>query len=131
MFCDELMAEEAIAPARARSDRGVSDDQATNTAVVPAKAGTHSHHCQLLEMATNSITLRLSRGVWVPAFAGTTTGVAPHSAGTMLGAKMASRCSGRSRLAWVRNSSAMPRSDRLSSPAVASVSSLVRSRTIA
>ena len=37
-----------------------------------------------------------------------------HSAGTMLGAKIASRCSGRSRLTRIRNSSATPRSCRLS-----------------
>src|SRR5713101_1008022 len=54
-----------------------------------------------------------------------------QSAGTMPGARMASRCSGRSRLACLRNSSATPRNCRLSSFAVETVSSLVRSRTMA
>src|ERR1700732_4584113 len=49
----------------------------------------------------------------------------------MLGARIASRCSGRSWLARVRYSSAMPRNCRLSSLATLTVSSLVRSRTMA
>jgi uncharacterized protein (DUF2336 family) len=75
MFCDELMAEEAVAPS-----------------------------------------LRIA---------------APQSAGAMLGARIASRCSGRSRLTRARYSSATPRNRRLSSPATLMVSSLVRSRTMA
>src|ERR1700736_6120854 len=49
----------------------------------------------------------------------------------MLGARMASRWSGRSRLTWSRYSSATPRSFRLSAPAMLAVSGLVRSRTMA
>src|SRR5271166_4482468 len=47
-----------------------------------------------------------------------------YSPGTMLGARMASRCSGRSRLAWARYSSATRRSRRLSSVATVAESNL-------
>jgi hypothetical protein len=46
--------------------------------VVPAKAGTHNHRIQSLTTAkpqakaTASVPSIVSRGVWVPAFAGTT-----------------------------------------------------------
>ncbi|MGF6432681.1 hypothetical protein ABIE91_007901 [Bradyrhizobium elkanii] len=41
--------------------------------VVPAKAGTHNHKCRLLHDAdTTSPVHNIRRGVWVPAFAGTT-----------------------------------------------------------
>ena len=48
-----------------------------------------------------------------------------QSPGTMLGAMIASRCSGRSRLTCIRYSSATRRSLRLSSPATVRLSSLV------
>ncbi len=42
-------------------------------AVVPAKAGTHSHkRCLLRDAGTTSPAKNASHGVWVPAFAGTT-----------------------------------------------------------
>ena len=48
-------------------------DDATNTGVVPAKAGTHNHRSKLSREAANSESSQNhSLGVWVPAFAGTT-----------------------------------------------------------
>ena len=41
--------------------------------VVPANAGTHNHRRLWLEKMSNTLRRRIRRGVWVPAFAGTTT----------------------------------------------------------
>src|SRR5450631_3263272 len=43
-----------------------------SSSVVPAKAGTHSHRGQLGAEAVNQRAKTHGRGVWVPAFAGTT-----------------------------------------------------------
>ncbi len=41
--------------------------------VVPAKAGTHNHRCHLwCDAGTTNPVHNTRRGVWVPAFAGTT-----------------------------------------------------------
>src|ERR1700682_2977427 len=40
--------------------------------VVPAKAGTHNHQCWLFTEGVWPIARPIGRGVWVPAFAGTT-----------------------------------------------------------
>ena len=44
------------------------------TFVVPAKAGTHSHKRFLEQKLSVTVTKPRGRGVWVPAFAGTTNG---------------------------------------------------------
>ena len=52
-------------------------------AVVPAQAGTHNHRSQWrMEGVTSDICLAMTRrrGVWVPAFAGTTLGLASRAA---------------------------------------------------
>jgi hypothetical protein len=42
--------------------------------VVPAKAGTHNHRCLNLKIRVAAALSKLKQwGVWVPAFAGTTT----------------------------------------------------------
>jgi hypothetical protein len=43
-----------------------------NTIVVPAHAGTHNHRAQLLKKVSASAFHQRGRGVWFPAFAGTT-----------------------------------------------------------
>src|ERR1700736_4272347 len=42
--------------------------------VVPANAGTHNHHCLLEQKPLATVPKKRGRGVWVPAFAGTTCG---------------------------------------------------------
>src|SRR5258707_4435428 len=44
----------------------------SNSIVVPANAGTDNHRCSLLESRRAAALKLRSRGVWVPAFAGTT-----------------------------------------------------------
>ncbi|MGY3590825.1 hypothetical protein ACVIGB_009588 [Bradyrhizobium sp. USDA 4341] len=49
--------------------------------VVPAKAGTHNHRCELLSaLATTGPADNIRRSVWVPAFAGTTAVSLAYSA---------------------------------------------------
>src|ERR1700688_3800408 len=48
-------------------------DQSINISpVVPAKARTHNHRCSLEQKASATAPTNAGRGVWVPAFAGTT-----------------------------------------------------------
>jgi hypothetical protein len=43
-----------------------------STIVVPANAGTHNHRERVMRKSLNSVFQTKGRGVWVPAFAGTT-----------------------------------------------------------
>ncbi len=53
--------------------------------VVPAQAGIHNHECGLYDAGTTNPFHNIDRGVWVPAFAGTTLCLrgarAPYDAG--------------------------------------------------
>ena len=124
MFCDELAGRGGRRADPSRSDRGVEKI-----------LGSSFPRCAIVHLRARASANPESHSgdFWIagstPWCRGTT--VPPQSAGAMLGARMASRCSGRSRLACARYSSATPRSCRLSSLAVLTVSSLVRSRTIA
>ena len=61
-----------------------SESDGSTNSVVPAEAGTHNHRRLLLKQSRPpSCPYNFRRGVWVPAFAGTTWGesVRPHSRG--------------------------------------------------
>ncbi len=50
-----------------------------NLSVVPANAGTHNHRSPLLQKVSTRVLEDDSRGVWVPAFAGTTENYPPSA----------------------------------------------------
>ena len=136
MFCDELVADEAHRSARARSDRGVSEALSNTSQLSSLRTQGPITTVRLIDYAKvvdqRAFTLDEAAAYGSLRSQGRRVrDVASYSAGTMLGARIASRCSGRSRLTLTRNSSATPRSCLLSSLAIAAVSSLVRSRTIA
>src|ERR1700733_1423691 len=57
----------------------IADAVQVTPAVVPANAGTHNPGSLLWQKVSHSSASSMGRGVWVPAFAGTTVGVCRHS----------------------------------------------------
>ena len=58
----------------------VHERRPSNSAVVPANAGTHNHRPTKFNPGSRIVIQSRFPGVWVPAFAGTTTVTLPHAA---------------------------------------------------